>query len=113
MKRILLIAVIGLASLSIVNSVYSISVLFRKRDLLIAAQKALEKEKKENKTLQYQLQKVSRPDFVEEEARNKLFFAKPGENTIFIAKELLIHPAKEKPIQKEQSNWEQWVGLFL
>jgi cell division protein FtsB len=113
MKKMLFALVICIALASIINSFHSIYVLLQKRDLLIAAQTSLEQEKKENQKLKNQLKNVSSKSFVEEESRNKLFFVKPGESTIFIAKELVTSPSAEKQVHVEETNWQQWMKLFL
>lgn len=113
MKRIIYIIVLFFALASIVNSVSAIYQLFHKRDLLIAAQQALKKQKKQHSELQDRLKTVSSQAFIEQEARNKLFFLKPGENTIFIAKDLIA--TKSAIIQKSptKTNWQQWIEIFL
>lgn len=112
MKRIIYVIIILLAVASIINSIHSIYELFHKRDLLISAEKELDRQKQANIQLKNQLQKVSNDTFVEEEARNKLFFVKPGEHTVFIAKNLVITPTPEPKKRVEKSNWQQWIAAF-
>ena len=112
MKRIIFAIILILASASIVNSIHAIYELLHKRDLLIAAQKSLTKEEQESQKLKKQLQVVSGNTFIEEEARNKLFFVKPGEHTVFIAKELVITPSPQPKKHEEPSNWAQWIHIF-
>lgn len=112
MKKIIFVILLILALVSIVNSVNSIYVLLRKRDLLLAAKKSLTKEQQDNKNLKKQLQSVSSTAFIEEEARNKLFFVRPGEHTVFIAKSLVETPTPHASKPVEMPNWQQWIQVF-
>src|SRR5437868_6084548 len=92
MKRIIYVILIMLAGISLLNSVHSVYELLHKRDLLIAAQQELKADQKKNQELKKQLQVVSSNAFAEQEARNKLFYIKPGEHPVFIADQLIITP---------------------
>ena len=112
LKKIVFFSII-IASLFVINSlVHSIYTLWQKNNLVVKAKSELEKEKKENKDLKKKLTIVNKPQFVEEEARNKLFLAKPGEGVIVI-------PANDasisgKPHRKVPSpNWKQWWEAFF
>lgn len=113
MKRIVFIIIIILASLSIVNSVESIYSLWKKQDVLIATRKELEKDKNKNQQLQNELKIVSNSQFVEEEARNKLFMNKPGENTVFIPGDLLATTSAQIQAPTPAPNWLLWWKLFF
>lgn len=111
MKKILFLVTI-LASLFIIKDLlYSIYTLWHKNDLLIVAQKELSVEKKKNMELQSQLSQVQKGEFIEQEARNKLFLVRPGENSILM-------PQKQRNEVKPEvlevlPNWQQWVNLFF
>lgn len=109
MKKILFVIVV-LVLLFIINSLArSIYNLWQKQDLLTQAQKTLEEEKLKNQKLKASLSYVETEEFVESEARNKLFLAKPGEQQVVI-------PQKEdkKPKKKEIiPNWKKWLDLFF
>ncbi len=113
MKRIIFAFIILFALASIVSSVSSIYQLLHKRDLLIAAQQALERVQKQNVGLKNRLKIVSGPGFIEEEARNKLYFVKPGESTVYIAKNLVVPKIVKVQKPQEKTNWQQWIDLFL
>lgn len=103
-----------LASALIINSlIRSIWNLGQKQDLISLAQKELEKKKGENQRLKDKLSEVQKAQFVEEEARNKLFMAKPGEIQLIIPKNLLVasESGKEKP--DKRPNWKKWWDLFF
>lgn len=113
MKKIIFFLVIIISLFIINNLVRSIWDLWQKQTLISNAQKQLEGQKAENKRLKDKLSEVSRPEFIEEEARNKLFMAKPGELQVLISKDLLqaSESGKEKPDQSP--NWRKWWNLFF
>ena len=113
MKKIIFIVIIILASLSIVNSLRSVYSLWKKQEVITQASHELAKEKEKNKELKTQLKDVSSQGYVEEEARDKLFMVKPGENTVIIPKDLLATDSAKKTIETPKSNWQQWWELFF
>jgi len=113
MKRFLYVIIIFAAAASIFHSAQSIYSLWKKQDILIATQKTLQKEKKENQNLKQQLHGVSDPAFIEEEARNKLFLVKPGESTVFIAKNLIATKSAELLQVQGEPNWKKWIEVFF
>ncbi|HEX8931837.1 MAG TPA: septum formation initiator family protein [Patescibacteria group bacterium] len=95
---------------SFLNSIYS---LWQKNDLVVKARQDLEKEKKENGALKSKLSEVKNPQFVEEEARDKLFLAKPGETIVFLpaaSKDLASQNVKK---QDSRPNWRKWWDVFF
>lgn len=114
MKRIMFFTIIIICVISIIHSISSIATLLKKQDLLIKAQDQLQISQKKNKKLKEESKLVQEQSFIEEEARNKLFMVKPGENTIIIPKGLIVsrdsgavHTSIQKP------NWQQWIGTFF
>ena len=113
-KKIVFFAIV-LASIFVINSfIHSIYNLWQKNDLVVKAKQDLEKEKKENRMLKKKLATVKQPQFVEEEARNKLFLAKPGEGIIMIptdydraSRSANIKPTDTRP------NWQKWWDTFF
>ena len=91
----------------------SIYDLWRKQDLLVRSKIELEKQKEENQRLKSQLSTVRKEDFVEKEARNKLFLVKPGEQEVIIPKELLDASKSAKPKRDNTPNWKKWWDLFF
>ncbi len=112
MKKVLAIFVVIACLLIINNLIYSIYNLWQKKDLLTSAQEELNKAQEENKRLKSQLSLVDSPQFIEEEARNKLFLVKPGEE-ILITKELLNASLSAKSNANEKPNWQKWWDLFF
>ena len=99
-------------SLVIINGlVRSIYDLWNKQDVVVRARHELDQEKQKNDELKIQLGFVKSNEFVEEEARNKLFLVKPGESDVIIPENLI----KKKEVKKMVviPAWQQWLNLFL
>jgi cell division protein FtsB len=113
-KKIVFLGVV-IASIFVINSlVHSIYNLWQKNDLVVKTKQDLEKEKKENQTLKKKLGQVTRPQFVEEEARNKLFLAKPGEGIIMIPTDYQhASPSAAPKPPDTRPNWQQWWETFF
>lgn len=112
MKRIVFICFLCLSLVVIYNLVSSIVSLLQKHDVLSSAQQELEKEKKENKELVQKYTYAKSPEFVEEEARNKLFLVKHGESQVILPQEAL--KKKQEPQKAEETpNWKKWFDLFF
>ena len=112
LKKILFFCVLLISLLIINNLVHSIYTLWQKEHLITAAKADLGKEKKEWQTLQGQLKEVKEPQFVEEEARNKLLLAKPGEGIIVIPTQPAS--ASAKPVARDtRQNWQKWWDVFF
>ena len=110
MKRFVSISIILISIAIIVSLIGSIYSLWQKQDLIKNARLELVREKSENSQLQKDLSRVDNTQFIEEEARNKLFLAKPNETEIIVPQE------KKKAIPKkgeEFPNWKQWFLLFF
>ncbi len=94
----------------IANLSKSIYELYHKKDLLISTQQRLSVAEKENTKLKNQLTQVQRPDFIEKEARDKLFLAKPGESSLLMPTQA---PARQSTTQDNKPHWQQWLDLFF
>lgn len=69
---------------------------------------------RENSTLKKKLAESESVSFIEEEARNKLNFAREGESIVLIPQEEIdkvIQAEKTAPINQEP-NWRGWLRLF-
>lgn len=93
------------------NLVTSIYNLWSKQDLVIETREELEKEKKDYKKLKAQLSYVKSDEFIETEARDKLFMVKEGEKGVIVPKNLIVTESKEKKV--ELPPWKQWINLFF
>jgi cell division protein FtsB len=110
-KKILFFLAIATCLVVINGLVRSIYDLWHKQDLVVKAQKNLEEERKENKRLKSQLKYVASNQFIEEEARNKLFMVKPGESGVIIPSSLI--QKKEEKVIVVLPNWQKWINLFV
>ena len=113
-KKILFLIIIIVSVLISNNLIHSIYTLWQKKDLMVQAQQDLEEEKQKNKELKKQLSLVTDDSFVEQEARDKLFLAKPGEGVVVIPTGVLsastsvtLKPVETKP------NWQRWWETFF
>lgn len=112
MKKIIYIAIVIILLVIINNLIHSISELWGKNELLTSAEKKLELEKEKNRKLKAELSYVQSQAFIEEQARNKLFMSKPGEQDILIQRSL-IAPQKTKSKVDTRPNWQKWWNLFI
>lgn len=113
MKKVIFFTILIASIFIIKNFISSIYGLWQKQDLIVQAKSALENEKKKNQNLKNQMSYANSPNFVEEQARNKLFMAKSGESQIVLPAGVggVIDSSTGKP-QKNTPNWKKWVELF-
>jgi cell division protein FtsB len=110
MKKVLFFLTIAASLFIIKDLVYSIYTLWSKKDLLVVAQRQLERQQRENLQLKASLAQVKQSGFVEEQARDKLFFVKPGERVVVLP-ESTSEP-KKIATGVVKPNWQQWLELF-
>lgn len=114
MKRLLIIIIMLISLLVINNLVRSIISLSQKQELISSAQKQLDKEKKEHELLQQQLQQVNNSRFIEEQARNKLFMVREGEQLVLLPKETTsVAVANHTQTKEVNSPLQEWLALFM
>ncbi len=113
-KKIVFLIIIIISLLIINNLAHSIYSLWQKKHLVVDARSELEKQKKENDDLKKKLSVIEKPQFIEEEARNKLFLAKPGDNVIVVSqKDLEASVSSKLNLPDKRPNWEKWWDLFF
>jgi cell division protein FtsB len=103
-------------SLFIINDLsHSIYNLWQKNDLIDRARRTLNTEKKTNDELKSRLKEVGQPQFVEKEARNKLFLVKPGEGVVVVEPTVYMQASPSSMIKsmERESNWKQWWEMFF
>jgi cell division protein FtsB len=104
---------IVLILLFIINGLaHSIYDLWHKQDLVTSAQKQLSEEKLQNQKLKAGLSYVKTQQFIEEQAHDKLFLVKPGEQEVLISKTLQNQNQVQKQAQNTP-NWQKWFQLFF
>lgn len=114
MKKLLYIICIVVFLLLINNLVRSIYSLWQKQDLLTQASRDLEHENAKNASLKGKLREVDQPEFVEREARNKLFLIKPGEQIVLLPREKESSmQAQEEKKEEKIAIWKDWWNLFF
>jgi cell division protein FtsB len=109
-KKAIYVVVVIVLLVIINNLVHSIYDVWSRQDLLKQAQKELTKEENKNRKLKAELSYVQTPKFIEEEARNKLFLVKPGEQEVLIPNKFLENQKKH---QSQVPNWQKWLQLFF
>jgi cell division protein FtsB len=112
MKRIAFVLLVIVLLLIINGLIHSIFDLWQKQDLLTSAQKELNLEQLKNTKLKSNLSYVQSQQFIDVEARNKLFLAKPGEQQVFISSDL-TNANKEVTKREDIPNWQKWLQLFF
>ncbi|MBI4096335.1 MAG: septum formation initiator family protein [Candidatus Levybacteria bacterium] len=110
MKKILFVVIVAILLVIINNLVRSIYNIWQKKDFVTQAQKELDFQKQENQRLKSQLTYVQTQEFIERQARDKLFMVKKGEQKVLIPQE------PEKTASEEKNNlpnWKKWWNLFF
>ena len=114
MKKVIFFIILGISIFVINNLIRSIYTLWQKYDLVTLAQKERDRQKQENQKLKSQLSHVKSKEFVEEQARNKLFLVKPGEQEVLIPEDLIKKSSSSSAqAKKDDPNWKKWLGLFF
>jgi cell division protein FtsB len=111
-KKIIFIATVVIFLLIINGLFRSIIDTWHKQDLLTQAEKKLEQEKQLNQKLKAQLSVADSKEFIEEQARNKLFMGRPGEQPVIIPENLLKQKEKKKVVDV-RPNYQKWWDLFF
>lgn len=93
---------------ALARSIYD---LWHKQDLVADAKEDLKREKQENLELKAQLAYVKSDEFIETEARDKLFMVKPGEAGVIVPENLIKVEEEKKEIRLEP--WQEWVNLIV
>jgi cell division protein FtsB len=114
-KKIVFFGILIISLFIINNLSHSIYSLWQKRQLVTDAKLEVDKEKQRNLELKNKLNQIKRPQFIEEEARNKLFLSKPGEQILVISeKDLAEATASVKPKPRDtRPNWKKWWDMFF
>lgn len=113
MKKVLFVIVLIASFLVIRNLGVSIYNLWQKQHLITRIQTELEQEKKRNKELKEKITQAQSVEFIEEEARNKLFMVKEGEQEILISRKLLEPQGGGNNEPSIRSNWQQWIEVLF
>ncbi len=112
MKKIVYILVVFGLVLVINSLIHSIYNLWQKQDLVTMAQKELDKEKELNQKFKAQIEYAKTPQFIEQQAHDKLFLVRPGQQEVLFSDKPIFTEENVK-IQSNIPNWKQWLDLFL
>lgn len=115
MKKLLPGLVLALSLVILFNLTKQIISALQAGGRLDTAMEDLAKLQKENSSLQKKLAEVKSPQFIEEEARNKLNFSRFGETLVIVSPKDL---ERVLGVNKEASpipipNWQSWLRLFI
>jgi len=105
----LLVLIVG--GLIIFNLSQNISRLWQKRGQVGEGKQRLEELKIENRKLKGELEYVQSPEFIEKEVREKLGWAKEGEE-VWVLPESIREIREIGEIREEKPNWKKWLELF-
>jgi len=110
MKKILFIIIVIFCLFVINDLIRSIYDIWQKKDFVREVQKELNFQKQENQRLKSALSYSQTQEFIEKEARDKLFMVKKGEQKVLFPNE-----TEEALKEKKESlpNWKQWWELFF
>lgn len=111
MKKILFVVTTVILLFTINNIIRSIYDIWQKKDFVVQAEKELSFQKQENQRLKSQLAYSKTEEFIEKEARDKLFMVKKGEQKVLIPKE--SENSQDLLKKDNYSNWKQWWDLFF
>jgi cell division protein FtsB len=113
MKKITFFVILILCLFIINNFFHSIYRLWQKQDLMTTAEKELDRQRLEQKKLRQELAKVQNPSYIEEEARNKLFLIRPGEQVVVLPEASVSPERKQKVTREPDPAWQQWYRLLF
>lgn len=100
-KRISFIATIVIVGLIIYNLLSQILEALKSGDRLSSEAETLYQLEAKNRQLKKKLEEIKSPDFVEQQARNKLGLGKPGETVIIIPQEAIEEVLATSSAQEE------------
>ncbi len=111
MKKITFIVIVIILLLIINDLVRSTYDIWQKKDFITQAQKELSFQQQENQKLKSALSYSQTPEFIEKEARNKLFMVKNGEQKVLIPQE--SEGSQDALKENNDPNWKKWWNLFF
>jgi cell division protein FtsB len=111
MKKITFIIIVIILLFIINDLVRSTYDIWQKKDYVTQAQDELNFQKQENQRLKSALSYSQTQEFIETEARDKLFMVKEGEKKVLISKDT---EGLQELLQKDNDpNWKKWWKLFF
>lgn len=113
--RVIRLIIIVVSAMLVVNLSRSIWDLWRRRDILGERQAVLKRLEAEQARLQKEYEYAQSPEFIEQEARNRLGLAREGETVVLLPKSQIPNPNDQTKEEKEENvpNWKKWWRLFF
>ncbi len=112
MKKVAYILIVFGLVLVINSLIHSIYNLWQKQDLVTSAQKELDKQKQLNQKLKAQIEFAQTPQFIEQQAHDKLFLVRPDQQEVLFSDKPIFSEDNVK-MKESIPNWKQWLNLFL
>lgn len=113
-KKIAYFAALIILLVAINNLTHSIYTTWEKQKLITKAHHELTQTTEENMQLKQSVAQVTKPGFIESEARNKLLLTKQDEGIIVIPTNAEIRKITPTPVPVDSSpNWEKWWKVFF
>ncbi len=115
-KKLTITVIVFLMLLSILGLGKQISEALQASSRLDKAAGEVSALQSQNQKLRNQLVEVQRPSFIEQQARNKLNYAKSNETIVIIPETLLKEVLKQsspKPPEPKIPNYQGWFKLFF
>lgn len=115
-KRLFQVFFLGIGIILIVRLTSNIFRLFKGIQQINLAEKRVLQLEKEKEELSLKRQYYQSPEFIEEEARNKLNMAKPGETIVILPsdlEELIIKQKARAEANPQVPHWKKWWKLFF
>ncbi len=110
--KTVILVIVTIALLFIIKNIVGSILTLRQNSRIVSTLKGKEQEEKQKRQfLKQQLYFVNTPQFVENEAREKLGMVKPGEHIV-----LAPPPTESKKVGSTSDNvpnWERWWKLFF
>lgn len=110
MRKIIFIVIVIILIFIINDLAHSVYDIWQKKDLVAQTQKELDFQKQENQRLKSALSYSQTQEFIEKEARDKLFMIKEGEQKVLIPQE---SEGSQGEWKNTDSNWRKWWNLFF
>ena len=107
---ILIVIILGLL-LTIKNIVGSILTLRQNSRIVTTLSQQKQDEEQKKEFLKEQLYFINTPQFIENQAREKLGMVKPGEHIVLAPPP--IAPTQKVVIVDNSPNWQKWLRLFF
>ena len=114
LKKIILIAIILLVLVIAYNLLAQITKALRSQDRLSAQAEAVLSLEAKNRELKRKLTDIQSPEFIEQQARDKLGLGKSGETVVIIPEEKLKTVlGASKSAEPRLPNWLGWLRVFF